>query len=70
MINEHPIVKHIANFCGIKTMTGRNMVNAIKIKNTPAARSRPKYMSDFPDGTVLVADLRLPGNSLTPLETL
>jgi hypothetical protein len=70
MIKPHPRVKHIANFWGIRTMTGRNMVNAMKTKNTPVARSKPKYISAFPEGTLLVADCRFPGRSLTPLETL
>lgn len=65
----HPRVKQMANFWGINTMAGRKTVKAMKIKNTPLARSRPKYMRDFPEGTVLVAELKLPGNSLTPLET-
>lgn len=60
----------MANFCGISTMTGRNMVNAMNTRKTPLARSSPKYMSDFPDGTLLVAVWKLPGSSLTPLETL
>lgn len=51
-------------------MTGRNMVNAMKIKKIPEARSSPKYMRDFAEGTLLVADWKLPGNSLTPFETL
>lgn len=51
-------------------MTGRNIVNAIKTKNTPVARSKPKYMRAFPEGTLLVADWKFPGRSLTPLETL
>lgn len=51
-------------------MTGRNMVNAMKTKNTPLARSSPKYKRDFPEGTLLVAVWKLPGKSLTPLETL
>lgn len=51
-------------------MTGRNMVNAMKTKNIPAARNTPKYINDCPDGTLLVADLKLPGKSRTPLETL
>lgn len=51
-------------------MTGRNMVNAMKIKNTPALRNSPKYIRAFPEGTVLVADWKFPGKSLTPLETL
>ena len=46
------------------------MVNEMKTKNTPVARSKPKYISAFPEGTVLVADCRFPGSSLTPLETL
>lgn len=70
IIKAHPRVKHIANFWGISTMTGRNMKNATKIKNTPLARRRPKYMSAFPEGTLLVAVWKLPGNSLTPLDTL
>lgn len=51
-------------------MTGRNMVNAMKTKKTPVARSKPKYMRAFPDGTLLLADWKFPGRSLTPLETL
>lgn len=51
-------------------MTGRNMVNAMKTKNTPVARNKPKYMRAFPDGTLLVAVWRFPGKSLTPFETL
>lgn len=46
----------MANFCGISTMTGRNMVNAIKMKKTPVAKNKPKYMSAFAEGTLLVAD--------------
>lgn len=70
MIKAQPREKQIANFWGINTITGRNMVNAMKIKNTPLARSSPKYMRDFPEGTLLAAFWKLPGNSLTPLETL
>lgn len=70
IIKAQPSVKQIANFCGISTMTGRNIVNATKMKKTPVARSSPKYTRDFPEGTLLVADWKLPGNSLTPLETL
>ena len=51
-------------------MTGRNIVNAMKIRNTPLARNRLKYMRDPPDVTLLVVDLKLPGNPLTPFETL
>lgn len=51
-------------------MTGRNIVNATKMKNTPLARSSPKYMRAFPEGTLLVAFWKLPGISLTPLDTL
>lgn len=42
----------------------------MKIKKIPVARKNPKYMRDFPEGTLLVAELKLPGNSLTPFETL
>lgn len=42
----------------------------MKIKKNPAARKNPKYTRDFPEGTLLVAELKLPGNSLTPFETL
>lgn len=70
MIKPHPRVKQIANFWGISTMIGRNMVNAMKMKNTPVASSKPKYISAFPEGTLLVADCKFPGKSLTPLETL
>lgn len=51
-------------------MTGRNMVNEMKTKNTPVARSIPKYIRDLPEGTLLVADWMFPGKSLTPFETL
>lgn len=51
-------------------MTGRNIVNAMKMKKTPAARNKPKYIRDFPEGTLLVANWKLPGKSLTPLVTL
>lgn len=64
------MVKQIANFWGISTMTGKNMVNAMKTKNTPAPRSSPKYMRDFPEGTLLVAEWKLPDKSFAPLENL
>lgn len=51
-------------------MTGRNMVNAMNTRKKPLARSKLKYIRDFPDGTLLVAVWKLPGNSLTPLVTL
>ena len=51
-------------------MTGRNIVNAMKIKKTPVARNKLKYIRAFPEGTLLVADWKFPGSSLTPLETL
>ena len=51
-------------------MMGRNNANAMKIKKTPVARNKPKYIRAFPEGTLLVADWRFPGSSLTPLETL
>lgn len=51
-------------------MTGRNNVNAMKTKKTPLPKSKPKYTSALPEGTLLVADWKLPGRSLTPLETL
>jgi hypothetical protein len=66
-MKAHPTVKQIANFWGIITITGRNIVNAMKTRNMPLARNRAKYMRDFPDETVLVVDLKLP---LTPFETL
>lgn len=69
-MKAHPIVKQIANFWGFRTITGRNIVKAIKIKKTPEARKIPKYIRDFPEGTLLVAELKLPGISLTPFETL
>jgi hypothetical protein len=34
------------------------------------ARKRPKYMSAFPEGKLLVALWKLPGSSRTPLVTL
>ena len=70
MIKPHPRVKQIANFWGMSTMTGRNKVKAMKTKKTPVARSKPKYINCFPEGTLLVADWRFPGRSLTPFETL
>jgi len=70
MMKPHPRVKQIANFCGISTITGRNMVKARKTKNTPVASSKLKYIRAFPEGTLLVADCRFPGKSLTPFETL
>jgi len=70
IINPHPSVKQRANFWGITTMMGRNNVNAMKTKKTPLARNKPKYTSALPEGTLLVADWKLPGRSLTPLETL
>ena len=63
-------MKHIANFWGRTTITGRNKVNAMKTKKTPLARNKAKYTSAFPEGRLLVADWKLPGISLTPLETL
>jgi hypothetical protein len=69
-MKAHPIVKQIANFCGIITMTGKNIVNAMKTRKMPLARKRPKYMRDLPDGTLLVEDWKLPGNPRTPLENL
>nr|AFK48739.1 unknown [Lotus japonicus] len=41
----------------------------MKMKKTPLARSKAKYTSAFPEGRLLVADWKLPGISLTPLET-
>lgn len=70
IMNTHPIVKQIANFWGISTMTGRNIAKAIKTKKIPAARSKEKYIRDFPEGTLVAADWKLPGISLTPFETL
>lgn len=51
-------------------MTGRNMVKAMKMKKVPLAKNSPKYIRDFPEGTLLVAFCKLPGISLTPFETL
>ena len=51
-------------------MTGRNIVKAMNTKNTPEPSSKPKYIRAFPEGTLLVADCKFPGRSLTPLETL
>lgn len=69
-MKAHPAVKQMANFWGMITMTGRNIVNAMKTRNIPLARKRPKYTSDLLDGTLLVVDLKLPGNPRTPLDTL
>jgi hypothetical protein len=55
IIKVHPIVKHIANYCGIESMTKRNMVNAMKMKKMLVTRSKQKYMSDFIEGTLLEA---------------
>uniref|UniRef100_A0A0A8YXA5 Uncharacterized protein n=1 Tax=Arundo donax TaxID=35708 RepID=A0A0A8YXA5_ARUDO len=57
--NAHPAVKQIANFWGIITMTGRNIVNAMK---TRICHSQEIHQSTW--------DLKLPGNPLTPFETL
>jgi len=46
------------------------MVKAMKTKNMPVANSKLKYIRAFPEGTLLVADCRFPGKSLTPFETL
>jgi hypothetical protein len=70
MMSAHPSVKLMANFCGMITMTGRKSVKAMKTKKMPDARKRPKYMSAFPEGKLLVALWKLPGSSRTPLETL
>ena len=51
-------------------MTGRNMVNEMRIKNTPVAINTPKHIRDFPEGKLLAADWMFPGRSLTPFETL
>lgn len=51
-------------------MIGRNKVNAMKMKKTPLAKNKPKYRRAFPEGTLLVADEKFPGISLTLLETL
>lgn len=51
-------------------MTGRNTVIAMKTRKIPTARSMPNVIKDFPVGTLLVADCKLPGMSLTPFETL
>lgn len=40
------------------------------MKKTPLPRSKPKYMSAFPEGMLLVADWKFPGKSLTPFVTL
>lgn len=45
------------------------MVKAMKMKKTPVARNNPKYIRDFPEGTMLVAELKFLGNPLTPLDT-
>lgn len=50
-------------------MTGRNKVNAMKMKKAPVASNSPKYNRAFPDGMLLVADCKLPGKSLTPFVT-
>lgn len=41
-MKAHPMVKQIANFWGFSTITGRNMVKAMKMKKNPAARKNPK----------------------------
>ena len=70
MMSAHPSVKQMANFCGMSTMTGRKSAKAMKTKKMPVARKRPKYMSAFPEGKLLVALWKLPGSSRTPLVTL
>ena len=70
MMSAHPRVKQMANFWGMSTMTGRKSAKAMKTKKMPVARKRPKYMSAFPDGKLLVALWKLPGSSRTPLVTL
>lgn len=56
MIKPQPIVKQMANFCGVRTITGRKIETAIMIKNTPEASNNAKYKTDVPDGTLFVAD--------------
>lgn len=51
-------------------MAGRKIVKATNTRKMPLANKRPKYISDFPDGTLLVADWKLPGSSLTPFVIL
>jgi hypothetical protein len=70
IINRQPRVKHIANFRGITTITGRNMIKAMKMKKMPVARSMPKYRRAFPEGRLLAADCTFPGKSRTPFDTM
>ena len=55
-----PRVKHIANFWRIVTITGRNMVKEIKMEKLSMAKSKPKYIMDFPEGRVLAANWKFP----------
>ena len=65
-----PRVNHIANFWGIVTITGRNMVKEIKMEKLSMAKSKPKYITDFPEDKVLAADWKFPHKSRTPFDTL
>ena len=65
-----PRIKHIANFWGIVTITGRNMVKEIKMEKLPMAKSKPKYIMDFPEGRVLAVDWKFPGKSYTCFDTM
>lgn len=49
---------------------GRNMKNAINIKNTPAAIIMAKAVNACLDGTNWVADCTFAGSSRTPFVTL
>lgn len=70
IMHPQPSVKQMANFWGTKTMAGRKIVKAMNTRKMPLVNKRPKYINDLPDGTLLVADWKLPGSSLTPFVTL
>jgi len=54
-----PIVKEIANFCGTRTITGRNIKNAINMKKDPAAIIIENAVSACLEGTNCAADCTL-----------
>ena len=65
-----PIVKEIANFCGTRTITGKNIKNAMNMKKDPAAIIMKKAVSACLDGTNDAADCTFAGSSRTLFVTL
>lgn len=49
-------MKEIANFCGTRTITGRNRKNAINMKKDPAAIIIANAVSACLEGTNCAAD--------------